>query len=728
MLRYVVLAGIFALPFIVLIVSRSLFFPFITGKNFSFRIIVEVISGAWLALALISPLYRPKRSWILFAFTAFVLSIGVSDAIGVNPFKSFWSNYERMEGWVTLAHLLLFFLVAVAMLNTERLWKRWWQVSLSVSAVVGLYGLLQLAGFITINQGGVRLDATLGNATYLAIYMLFHIFMAALFLAKSFGEDKQSDKVNAVLFYGGIIVLDLFILFFTATRGAILGLIGGVLLAALLYVIQERGTRGARNAGIVAAGILVLMGGLYLARDSAFVRNVGPLARLASIPTDMTARSRFINWSMAWEGVKERPFFGWGQENYAVVFDKHYDPRMYAQEPWFDRVHNIVFDWLIAGGIVGFLLYASIFVAALAAIWRGFQNGNAVFSPSERSILTGLLAAYVFFNLFVFDNVISYLLFFSVLAYIAVRSSLHGAPLFEWSLPKHSFPLAAAGAVMLVWGSAWFVNAHALSANKTLIFALSPHQEGAAKNLEYFKESIAYGTYGTQEAREHLSQGATQVIMNQQVPLDVRRGFLETAAKEMSMQAESSPLNARFPFFLGVLLDAAGDYQNARIALQRAHELSPNKQSILFEMGLNALARNANDEALHFFKTAYELAPDYHEARTFYTTVAVYAGNTEIENMMIPIMIENDQALEPRLLSAYRSLNRYDKIAFLAAAHIERMPNDPAPRLTYMAALYKMGESEEAVAVLQEMKRALPQTAAQADTLIEEIRSGTLQI
>ena len=45
-LRYVAIAGAFALPFVVLFVAQSLFFPFITGKNFAFRIIVEIMVTA----------------------------------------------------------------------------------------------------------------------------------------------------------------------------------------------------------------------------------------------------------------------------------------------------------------------------------------------------------------------------------------------------------------------------------------------------------------------------------------------------------------------------------------------------------------------------------------------------------------------------------------------------------------------------------------------------------
>src|SRR3989344_4257539 len=96
-LRWIVLIGVFALPFIVFIVADSLFFPFITGKNFAFRIIVEVLTGAWLVLALVNPTFRPRRSWLLGAFAIFVGIVAIADALGVYPFKSFWSNYERMD-------------------------------------------------------------------------------------------------------------------------------------------------------------------------------------------------------------------------------------------------------------------------------------------------------------------------------------------------------------------------------------------------------------------------------------------------------------------------------------------------------------------------------------------------------------------------------------------------------------------------------------------------------
>ena len=112
-LRYLAIAGVFALPFLVLVVAHSMFFPFITGKNFLFRLFVEAITFAWLGLALISPAYRPKKSWMLVAFALFVVVMAVADVFGVNPEKSIWSNFERMEGLVTLVHLFFLFVFPI---------------------------------------------------------------------------------------------------------------------------------------------------------------------------------------------------------------------------------------------------------------------------------------------------------------------------------------------------------------------------------------------------------------------------------------------------------------------------------------------------------------------------------------------------------------------------------------------------------------------------------------
>ena len=113
LIKYLLYAGIFAVPFLAFIVSSSMFFPFITGKNFSFRIIVEVMTALWLILMLFDTGYKPKKSWVLAMLAIFVGIVALSSIFGENFYRSFWSNYERMEGLVTYLHLLAYFFVLV---------------------------------------------------------------------------------------------------------------------------------------------------------------------------------------------------------------------------------------------------------------------------------------------------------------------------------------------------------------------------------------------------------------------------------------------------------------------------------------------------------------------------------------------------------------------------------------------------------------------------------------
>ena len=727
-LRWIVLGSIFVLPFVVFIVAQTLFFPFITGKNFAFRLLVEIMTGAYIALALINPAFRPRRSWLLGAFAFFLVVVALADLLGVYPFKSFWSNFERMDGWVTLAHLFAYFVVASAVLNTEKLWRAFLRTELAASTLVGLYGLLQLFGIASLTTGFSslsRLDATFGNPIYLAVYMLFNIGIAALLLRSEWRDNTNGRNTLVRWLYGGVLILDTLILFLTGTRGAMIGLFGGIILGSLLLVFSGNVSQRVSRISLgVIVGFLALGGVFFLLRGQAWIQYVPVVNRLATVSvTDSTTKARFYNWNMAWQGVKERPVLGWGQENYAIVFDKYYDPRMHGQEQWFDRVHNIIFDWLVAAGVVGLLSYLSLFGCALWCIWK---RGD--FDAFERSILVGVLVAYFFHNLFVFDNVMSYILFTTILAYIASRSSRGARPLSIPTVPLKYAPIVAALAVLALWGVAWFVNARALSANRALLQALAPHQEGLTKNLEYFERSISYGTFGRQEAREQLTQAASQVAGAQNVAMETRRAFVEAAAREMALQANESPQDARFPLFLGVLLNGVGDLEGGARALQVAHELSPGKQTILFELGSNAYTRGDIAQSLAYFREAFDLAPDFTDSRLNYAAAAIRAKNDALADELLAPLIPSGQAADPRIAAAYVSRGRYDKVALIWESRVSAYPNESAAYFTLAAAYYGIGNHAQALAVLEKAGTLSPEAKIQADALIKQIREGTAKL
>src|SRR3989338_2068777 len=150
--RWVALGALFLIPLAPLIVANSYFFPFITGKAFYLRILIEIAVAGWVVLALLDKEYRPRFSWIGAAAVGFVVWMFVADAFAPNALKAFWSNFERMEGWVLLVHLLGLFFAASAVLRVEKKWRAWFLMSAVVAIILVGYALQQLAGNLPIHQ------------------------------------------------------------------------------------------------------------------------------------------------------------------------------------------------------------------------------------------------------------------------------------------------------------------------------------------------------------------------------------------------------------------------------------------------------------------------------------------------------------------------------------------------------------------------------------------------
>jgi len=716
-LKYGLYAGIFAIPFIPFIVSSSMFFPFITGKNFIFRILVELMLGGWVLLALLDARYRPQFSYILASIAAFVGVIFVADLFAENTVKALWSNFERMEGWVTLAHLLVYFVILGSMLNVEKLWRRYLHTTVGVSVLVVFFGLLQLAGVFTINQGGDRLDATFGNATYLAVYMLFHIFFTAYLMIRHEGEKYM----YAV--YGVIIALQMLILFFTGTRGTVLGLIGGVLLATLLIALFGKGRRLFRKTAIgVLLLVIVAVGGFIAVKDSEVVQNNFILGRFASISLE-EGSTRFTIWGMAWQGVQERPVLGWGQDGFNYVFNKYYDPALYNQEPWFDRVHNVVFDWLIAGGFVGLIAYFLIPLFTMYYLWF-YKREQSLFTVEERSVLTGLLAAYFFHNLFVFDNIFSYILYITVLALIHVRVVSGTGRGGEKKGMSRAMVQTVALPIVIVATLAvvYVVNIPGIATSQKLIQALSP-QETIEGNIARFEEALAYESIGNQEVVEQYLQSAI-LASRLQIPEDVKQKFVDGSRAAIDEELARNPNDARLYILASVMLSSNGKHDASLPYTLAAAELSPKKQQILFKLGEYYINTGQFEKGLETFKEAFELAPEYEEARILYALAAMNTNNGEIAAQLLIDHFGTLAVNDDRLLNMYAEIRRFDLVLEIWKERAAESPNDIQIQVSFAAAHLAAGERGEAVRILEEVIERNPNFKEQGSALIQQINAG----
>lgn len=605
--RTVALIAVYAIPFSALVVSDSLFFPFIIGKAVMFRALVEIAFFAWVLLALFDYRYRLRDSKILFVFSLFVVWIFIADLFAVNSHKAFWGNFERMEGWITLLHLFLFFIVSGSLLRTRKLWNIFWFISLGISIIISFDAFLDIAH----TSSGTRVGGMFGNPIYLAAYALFHVFIAAYYF---FNNQITSRLIRFFLFVAAL--LNIIILFYSGTRSAFLGLFVGVIISTSSFFIIRYGV-GKKTFKLIIAILIIALSIFFLAR-SPLLRDVFPFSRIASISID-DGKTRITLWQMAFEGAKDRPIFGWGQEGYNYVFSTYYKPSLFNQEQWFDRAHNTYIDWLIAGGIPALLLYMTIFWLVIQSIWKNEKDLIAM------SLLIGAIGAYAVHSFFVFDNLITSILIIAVFAYTHTLSDAspyllsHGAfsqkPALQFRFKYANFVIVG-GVIIFFSVMQFFIIFKPLIINRELAKAL--HSNDAHIAIKYFKQALSYGFF-KQEIREQLAMFSSNLSVISGIPDNIRIEVINFAMQEMTKQIFEAPKDARAYVMRSVVRRAAFDAQGALSDLEKAKELSPRKQVLFVEQGNIAYAIGNKQAAAHIFLQAYALDESFNE-------MAAYAG------------------------------------------------------------------------------------------------------
>ena len=736
-LVYTIKAGLFILPILSLIVAGSLFFPFISGKNFFFRIIVEVLFFLWVFVACFDKNYRPRKSPVLIALAATLFFLTLATIFGANPYRSFWSNYERMEGLVSHIHLFAYFLVLASVFKKEKDWKCFFTSLLGVSFVLTVYGFLQYFGVLAVHQGGTRLDATLGNATYYAIFMIFHLFIISLLFYWS--KNKWIRLALGVLF-----ALDVLLVFLTATRGAILGLFGGAVIFALLMLFFNFKKKKVRYAALGILGALVLVLALFLLlKNTSFIQKNNALARLAGISLrETTVESRLTIWKMAAKGFVERPFLGWGPENFNLVFNKYFEPILYKQEPWFDRAHNIIFDWLTSSGALGLLSYLSIWLGAIYVAAKAYKK--KLFSPVETSLVFALFAAYAFHNLFVFDNLTSYFLFFSILGYLhfkygetadASRVSSEEAPA-EKRLDKEIKEIGALSYLTITLAfvsmvfSLYFINIKPILAGRQLITTLGEMQtKGADVNfmLGEFDKVFSYNTFGSLEAREQLGSYVGQVLSVQGISQEDKTKALSKAIEEMEKQVVVLPNDARAYVFLATLYTKAGRLNEAMLAAAKAVEFSPNKQQIRFVLADVYLSASQYDKAFEILQKAYDLDRTYDEAAKDLAIAAILADKRDLAEKLLNEPEKNWLVKfgdEGKFINAYAGAGNYEEVKKLWQIAIAKDPNNVQLHVNLAATYFQLGDRINSIKELEKAAELNPGFKQQAEYYINEIKAG----
>ncbi len=621
----------------------------------------------------------------------------------------------------------MYVLVLGSMLTTHKHWLWFLNTSLLVAFMVSLKGLSQFS------DGVGRIDSTLGNAAYMAIYMLFHIFFSFWMFVRA--ENKILKTV-----YGFLSALFVFVLVETGTRGTTLGLGAGiVVMASYISFFGEKSLAYKKYATWLLVFLVITVSAFVLGRNTDFVQNNSNLSRIANISlSDLKIRGMI--WQVAWEGVKERPVLGYGHGNFGYIFDKYYDPRLYAQEQWFDRTHNVFLDWLIAGGFVGLFSYLAIFIACIYyLIFLPLKNkDDTSFTVLERGVLLGILAGYFTHNLVVFDNIISYIFFAIILALIHSRvgreSKFLGKAKIDSVIVKQVvFPVSLALLVFVIYKV--YVPQMATASGIIETFKT----QNPSTKLEIFNKLLAKDGYlGRQETVEQLVQQAIQIINNKQVPENIRQQYLATVEEQLPALISKNPNSARLNLFLGDFYRSIGAYDKAEEQLKITREKSPRKQTIIYAQGFVELARNNYDAAKQYFKEAFEFDKTNLQARKYYLLAALYTDDKSLIDELVKAddyvtqeQIDNSLAQDNNLYRVAGQRGNYDLVIKIMKSRLYTKSDkqtqwqlDKNNWITLALAYHRSGKNDEATATLTEAKEVIKSFAKDADCYISNVNKG----
>ena len=588
-------------------VTSSLLFPYTSIKAFSFRIIVEIAAVFYFYLVLKkSPLITPPFSKgglggiLTLAVLAFLLTTFLSAIFGVDSYLSFWGNLERMLGFFGILHFAAFFLMLAGIFKTEKSWFNLLKISVAVSSLISLLAILQRftsLGLIMPQTG--RVFGTIGNPAFLGSYLIFNIFFVGYLLIIQLQSSKNPSTSAAlgglrsgnkgkngllpersgakskalITAYCLLLIVNCIALLLTQTRGAILGLAAGAMLCLILFALFYPAKNYRKYFLPVLILILIFGGFIFAFRNSAFVKSNPDLNRIASVSIkDVTAQNRLILWQKAWSAWQERPILGWGQENYETALNKYFDAQLLPYEAWYDRAHNFIFDYGVAGGWLGLIAFLSLVGIATFYLkkisqrdfsnsqklkenkWKNKQSEETSTGINFRILIlsilfSGMILAYLVQNLFVFDTFVSYLVLFFVLALINfyyIASTQEKSEESKIKTPSLNLgkKILLTGLAIIVIFSIYFLNIKPISASFLANQILSLNSQNYNQAEPLLKEALDLKTFASDEivyqtALDYLDkiQSAPQLTENE--------NFYKLVSSYLTQTINRSPAQAR---------------------------------------------------------------------------------------------------------------------------------------------------------------------------------------
>ncbi len=613
LIRYLVFASFLA-PLVVM--PNSFIFPFIVPKVLFLRTLILFMIGLYCILLAINwQEFRPRFNLVSVSVLAFLLSFLVSSVLGVDFYHSLWDNQERMLGLFTIIHYTALFFIAQVVFKNWQDWRRVLLIFLASGSVVMLIGCYQkIDPFFLLNQGSDRVASTLGNAIYVGGLGLFLFFISLLLFLK-----ETSPRWRVLQALGGLLAL--LGMIFSGTRGSLLGLLVSLLVIILGYSLLLKNQQKVRiGLGILFGAIVLGVGFLYINRQALWVQNIPAVGRLVSSTLSGGGIStRIIAWKIAIVAWREHVAFGWGPNNYFYAFNKYYDPQSLEHsytETWFDNAHNIILNTLTTQGLVGLIIYLSLFGVVILSLWKNKELRQD--DCHTVIILSAFFVAHLIQNITVFENPTSYLYFFLSLAFVSsILSSLKKAKIQvqPQALDKKINVVTVGVVGLLTLVMIYLSDIQPAKANAQTFVAMAYISQNLEYGLPYMKAAMGFTSPHIDDIRSDLARTAIQTLAGEysRLPRVVVTDVLTTAREALEKNLILHPLDIRLHLYLAQLhqLDFSVNKNPASLVageqiLEQGLILSPRRQQFVYALANFKLQLNKSAEAVALVKQSIE--------------------------------------------------------------------------------------------------------------------------
>ncbi len=732
-------------------VFDNLLFPYITSKQIPFNLLIEALTVVWLVFIVKFPAWRPfgagkrklTRDWLTLSILAFFAILTASCFSGVDFNLSFWGDIERMLGVFHLLHFLALYLIIITVFKGWPEWRNLLMVSVAAATIQTFYTISQAAN-------SKMAFGTLGNTSYISGQMIFNIFFALLL---AYRQKNWGLRIG----YAISIILMLVSMKNAGTRGAFVGL--GLSVLMMLFLLAMYNQSKKIKFGSIGLAVFFIMGIalIFTNSQSDWVKGNRLFARISQINTQSnTFQTRLISWRSGFKDLPNHWLLGTGYGNYAVSFDKYFDPSFYTWsrgETYFDHAHNNVVDILSTTGILGVTAYLSIFAVIVYYLIHFFRRKDI--SLLEFTLLLGLLVAYFIQNIVLFDSFITYLCLMILFGYMYRLSRPEGYQEGESSIVpagtnkpssgdltnKQFFALTAAFIITVSVAYQYNIKVY-----KMLDLTIAGQAAAASGNLpaavEAYKKAYEYDTVLDRDSRNTFVQLMLQrTDLLSKLPKEQALSYLQYAVELSEKNVAYNRQDSFNLMILAQILNLTAGFnsdnpqqfsyysQRAEEAIDQCIAATPRRPTVYFIKAQIYLSRGNKDKAIEILKYAVDMNDKFPDSVCQLAKVYGYAGQAKLSDEWLDKCVDaggadtlySGQQLSD-LTNRYLKAKQYERAVKVLTQMTALDPKNVKVWTGLAEAQKQLGNRDAAAAAADKAAQIDPSLKSSAEKFIESLK------